>query len=279
MSKHIPLTLSSWTLGDEYTFEQRVKAASQAGFDGIGLRAENYIDAIHSRLRDADLLEILNKYQIKVTEVESITQWADDDMPYEMKYKEQICYHMCRLFDVDHINVFLLEEYPLDYISEKLKSLCLRAGDLKIALEPMPYSGIYDYLDGYEIIKKSGMDNAYLILDNWHWVKADHNYNDILPREISEKVISIQLNDSYKRSYAQDYLRTESMHDRLLPNHGQNNTSGFVEMIKKSGVNPQIISVEVNSDDLLSMGIYKAAKLGFGSTKNVLNKSRPDVLR
>ncbi|WP_416334654.1 hypothetical protein ACKRLN_06490 [Anaerococcus sp. DFU013_CI05] len=49
-------------------------------------------------------------------------------------------------------------------------------------------------------------------------------------------------------------------------------------MIKKSNVNPQIISVEVNSDDLLSMGIYKAAKMAFGSTKNVLNKSRPEVL-
>ena len=278
MSKNIPLTLSSWTLGDECSFEQRVKAASQAGFDGIGLRAENYIDAIHSGLTDDDLLEILVKYQIKVTEIESITQWAEDDMPYEMKYKEQICYHMCRLFDVDHINVFLLEEYPLDYVSEKLKSLCLRAGDLKIALEPMPYSGIYDYIDGYKIIKKSGMDNAYLILDNWHWVKANHNYNETLAKEISEKVISIQLNDSYQRSYAEDFLRTESMHDRLLPNHGQNNTSGFVEMIKKSGIKPKIISVEVNSDDLLNMGINKAAKMSFDSTINVLSKSWPEVL-
>ena len=278
MSKNIPLTLSSWTLGDECTFEQRVKASSQAGFDGIGLRAENYIDAIHSGLTDDNLLDILDKYQIKVTEIESITKWAEDEIPYEMKYKEQICYHMCRLFDVNHANVFLLEEYPLDYVSEKLKKLCLRAGDLKIALEPMPYSGIYDYLDGYEIIKKSGMDKAYLILDNWHWVKADHNYNELLPKEIAQKVISIQLNDSYKRSYADDFLRTESMHDRLLPNHGQNNTSGFVEMIKKSGVKPQIIGVEVNSDDLLNMDIYKAAKLAYQSTINTLNKSWPEIL-
>lgn len=81
MSKNIPLTLSSWTLGDECSFEQRVKAASQAEFDGIWLRAENYIDAIHSGLTDDDLLEILDRYQIKVTEVENITQWAEDDMP------------------------------------------------------------------------------------------------------------------------------------------------------------------------------------------------------
>ncbi|WP_394010603.1 hypothetical protein [Anaerococcus cruorum] len=69
------------------------------------------------------------------------------------------------------------------------------------------------------------------------------------------------------------------MHDRLLPNQGQNNTTGFVEMIKKSGIRPKIMSAEVNSDDLLNMGINKAAKMAFVSTKNVLNKSWPEVLK
>lgn len=40
MSKKFPITVSSWTLGDQCTFEERVKAAKEAGFEGIGLRAE-----------------------------------------------------------------------------------------------------------------------------------------------------------------------------------------------------------------------------------------------
>ena len=38
MSKKYPITISSWTLGDQCGFEERVKAAKDAGFDGIGLR-------------------------------------------------------------------------------------------------------------------------------------------------------------------------------------------------------------------------------------------------
>ena len=41
-----PLVLSSWTLGDQFSFEERVRAAKYAGFEGIGLRAENYADAL-----------------------------------------------------------------------------------------------------------------------------------------------------------------------------------------------------------------------------------------
>ena len=31
MSKKYPITVSSWTLGDQCTFEERVKAAKEAG--------------------------------------------------------------------------------------------------------------------------------------------------------------------------------------------------------------------------------------------------------
>ena len=34
MSKKYPITVSSWTLGDQCTFEERVKAAKEAGFEG-----------------------------------------------------------------------------------------------------------------------------------------------------------------------------------------------------------------------------------------------------
>ena len=45
MSKY-PITVSSWTLGDQCKFEDRVIAAKKAGYDGIGLRAETYVDAL-----------------------------------------------------------------------------------------------------------------------------------------------------------------------------------------------------------------------------------------
>ena len=106
MSKKYPITISSWTLGDQCGFEERVKAAKDAGFDGIGLRAETYVDALAEGLHDQDILDILEKYDMRVTEVEYIVQWAEENRSYEQKYKEQICFHMCALFGVNHINLF-----------------------------------------------------------------------------------------------------------------------------------------------------------------------------
>ena len=113
MSKKYPITVSSWTLGDQCTFEERVKAAKEAGFEGIGLRAETYVDALNEGLFDADILAILEKYDMKVTEVEYIVQWAEDHRSYEQKYKEQMCFHMCELFGVNHINCGLMENYSV----------------------------------------------------------------------------------------------------------------------------------------------------------------------
>ena len=77
MSKKFPITISSWSLGDQCTFEERVRAAKEAGFEGIGLRAETYVDALAEGLHDEDILAILKKYDMKVTEVEYIVQWAE----------------------------------------------------------------------------------------------------------------------------------------------------------------------------------------------------------
>ena len=51
----------------------------------------------------------------------------------------------------------------------------------------MPYSGIPNLQKGWEVVKASGCENAMLILDTWHWVRANQPY-DILTPEIAEKL-------------------------------------------------------------------------------------------
>lgn len=179
MSKQSPITISSWTLGETCLFEDRVKAAKAAGYEGIGLRAETYVDALNEGLTDQDILDILTKYDIAVTEVEYIVQWAEEKRSYEQKYKEQLCFHMCRLFNVGHINCGLMENYSIEYTAQKLKELCGRAGDLIIGVEPMPYSGLPDFDKAYAVVEASGCENAMLILDTWHWVRADQPYRKL----------------------------------------------------------------------------------------------------
>lgn len=277
MSKESPITVSSWTLGDECKFEDRVKAAKKAGFEGIGLRAETYVDALAEGLHDDDILNILGKYDIKVTEVEYIVQWAEDKRSYEQKYKEQMCFHMCKLFGVKHINVGLMENYSVEHTAQKLKELCQRSFPYIIGVEPMPYSGIPDFDKAYAVVKQANVENTAIILDSWHWVRADQEYR-ILTKEEAESVISIQINDAYDRPYAKSILRDESMHDRLAPGTGVKDTAGFVKMIKESGINPKVIGVEVISDEILSKGVEEAAKHNFDNTVKVLKEAWSEKL-
>ncbi len=275
MSKKMPITVSSWTLGDQCTFEERVKAAAEAGYDGIGLRAETYVDALQEGLTDQDILDMLDKYGIRCTEVEYIVQWCEEKRSYEQKYKEQMCFHMCELFGVEQINCGLMENYSVEYTAQKLKELCQRAGKYIIGVEPMPYSGIPDIKKGWDVVRESGCDNAMLHIDTWHWVKwgtpIDVKELEGIP---ADKFCSIQINDVWERSYAPTVLRDESMHDRLAPSAGKGPgigcTADWLKMVKAHGIVPKQIGVEVISDVILAKGVAEAAKITFDGAKEAL---------
>lgn len=279
MSRKNPITVSSWTLGDQCKFEDRVIAAKEAGYEGIGLRAETYVDALNEGLHDEDILAILDKHGIKVTEVEYIVQWAEENRSYEQKYKEQMCFHMCELFGVGHINCGLMENYSVEYTAQKLKELCQRAGKYMIGVEPMPYSGIPDLKKGFDVVQASGCDNAMLILDTWHWVRANQPIDLALLEDIpADKIVAVQINDVHDRAYAKSILRDESMHDRLAPGTGYGDTAAFCRMLREKGVEPKAMGVEVISDAILAKGVAEDAKYNFDNTVKVLAEAWPEAM-
>ena len=147
-----PLVVSSYTLGTEVEFGERVRAAAAAGYDGIGLRAENYWAA---GLGDAAMLAIAEQHGVRILEVEYLTGWgtaADRDAAQQAK--ERTVFHMARAFGVRHLNAGLLEKLPLDVVGEEFAALCERAGpDLTVALEFMPYSGVPDLATAWRIVQ------------------------------------------------------------------------------------------------------------------------------
>lgn len=65
---------------------------------------------------------------MQVTEVEYIVQWAEDNRSYEQKYKEQMCFHMCELFGVSHINCGLMETYSVEHTAQKTERIMRQSG-------------------------------------------------------------------------------------------------------------------------------------------------------
>lgn len=187
---------------------------------------------------------------------------------------------MCELFGVQHINCGLMENYSVEHTAQKLKELCQRAGKWVIGIEPMPYSGLPDVKKAWDVVKLSGCDNAKLILDTWHWVRANQSYDPSILADVpADKVVSIQINDVLARPYAAAILRDESMHDRVAPGTGYGDTAGFVKMIKDKGIKPAVIGVEVISDDILAKGVADTAVHDYDHTKNVLESVWPEALQ
>ena len=244
--RNVPLTISSYTLGTEINFEDRVKIAKEAGYDGIGLRAETYMLAVKQGYSDERMLEILAEHNMKVTEVEYITLWADPNKTIEtpetllQQFKEQTIYHMARLFGVGHINCGLMEKYPAEVHIQAFKELCTRAKELVIGLEFMPYSGVPDLASAWNIVKEADCDNGMLILDTWHWARANMTAAD-LEGVPAEKVVSIQICDVLERRYPDTILRDESMHYRLCPGTGWGDTEGFLRALKAHGIKPRVV--------------------------------------
>jgi sugar phosphate isomerase/epimerase len=267
------LVVSSYSLGIEVSFPDRVAAAAAAGFDGIGLRAENCWDAQSSGLDGAAMAELAAEAGVPVKEVEYITAWGTTtDRDAAQQRKEQAVFAMARTFGVNHINTGLLEKLPIEEIVEAFAGLCDRAGELTIALEFMPYSGVPDLATAWRILQEADRPNSALIVDVWHWARAGMTPQDLAPVP-AERIASVQLCDVQQTPM--DPLRTESLGYRLPPGTGHGDTVGLVRALQQHRVRPDVVAVEVISDELVAAGVDTAAHTVADAARTVLAAANP----
>jgi sugar phosphate isomerase/epimerase len=259
-----PLVVSSYTLGTEVGFAERVRAAAGAGFAGIGLRAENYWA---STLDDEEMRATAQDHGVGILEVEYLTGWGrPEDRDAAQQEKERTVAHMARAFGVRHLNAGLLEHLPEEQVRDAFAQLCARVGDdLTVALEFMPYSGVPDLATAWRVIE--GVPNAGLIVDGWHWARAHQSPADLTPVP-AERIVSVQLCDV--RAEPMSPSRAESLGHRLPPGAGYGDTVGLVRALTEHGVTPLVTAVEVISDELVAKGVDTAATTCADAARAVL---------
>ncbi|MDL2218463.1 sugar phosphate isomerase/epimerase, partial [Christensenellaceae bacterium OttesenSCG-928-M15] len=225
----------------EISFPDRVRVAKNAGFSGVGLRAENYWDAEIAGLSDRDMLDILLENGLRVTEVEYLSGWGGEST-FEQQEKENTIFHMAELFGVKHVNAGLLHYVEKERAIEGFQALCARAAPLVVALEFLPYGGICTIEEASAFIEGAGCENAGLLLDCWHFARSGAGPGSLLKIDVS-KIIALQLADVRQTPYLVSELRKESLHDRLPPGCGHGHNAALLKRLRELGAMPEHVSV------------------------------------
>ena len=70
------LILSHFSLGRFRPFEERVRAAAEAGFAAMGLYIGDYQRLRAEGAKDADLRAVLNHHGLRIVEIEALRGWS-----------------------------------------------------------------------------------------------------------------------------------------------------------------------------------------------------------
>jgi sugar phosphate isomerase/epimerase len=263
-----PLVLSSLSLGTRVSLAKRVAVAAHAGFAAVGLRAENYWDALESGLDDPAIGRILDRHGIEVGELEYLTDWGTEaHRTYAQRRKEDTLFHLARTFGVSHVNTGLLQQLPADVVAEGFAALCRRAGELTVALEFLPFGGVPTLRAAWDVVRDAGEPNGALLVDFWHWRRSGTTLADLEPIP-ADRIVAVQLDDV--REHPMDPLRSETLHWRLPPGRGYGNVAELVDALRAKGARPRVVAVEVMNDDLIASGLDTTAGTLMAASRQLL---------
>lgn len=263
------LTISALTLRTA-DFPSRVRAAAQAGFAGIGLSVDHYLQARASGLTDRDMAAMVAEHGLRIDEIELLKHWARPETHTREELEaDNALLRMAASLGVSRIHAGLFEPHTLPDLVAGFRTVCRRAQDAgaTVGLEFMPFSGIRDLGRVRRVIEEADRPNAGIILDTWHIARA-HTPPGLLESLPAGLVINVQLNDAGPVPFAD--LREEGRHHRLLPGEGRIQLTELLRLLRRKGVQAPY-SVEVLSDELDAHDPAETARRAYGATCRVLD--------
>jgi sugar phosphate isomerase/epimerase len=257
-------------------FADRVRAASDAGFAGLGMMLGDYTAASAAGHSDADLRTIVDDYGICVPEVEFLSGWwLEGDEGAPARENESRLLHMADLFDARHLNIQAgarsLSQADIEDAAGKLAGVCDRAADhgMLVAMEFMGISTITDVAAAGELVRLADRPNAGIALDAYHYFRSTSTEEDL--RSVGgDQVHCIQLSDLLGEG---EWSIEETTQRRLPAGEGDLDLVGLMSVLDEMGaVAPP--SVEILSVDLWELPLAKRASVAYTSTRALLNTAR-----
>lgn len=252
------LILSHFSLGRFRPFEERVRAAAEAGFAAMGLYIGDYERLKAQGASDADLRAVLNHHGLRIVEIEALRGWsatgktgkAGKDRDAYLKAETEVFSMSDALGPGHHVQVIGPYTGTLDDAAQAFAGVCDRAAEhgLAAAIEFLPeMTNIPDAATAMQIVTKAGRTNGGICLDSWHHFRGA-NDDDMLRAIPAERIFTVQFDDGPRQRVDPDYY-TDCTRHREIPGDGDFDLTGFLRLLAEMGVRLPL-SVEVMSTKL-----------------------------
>jgi len=273
----IELIGSYWTLaGDvhphsetEYSpfdFEDRIVAAANAGFAGIGLK-EVDLEHILQRRSLKEMKRIFDDNGIKHVELEFLTDWfLDGEKKKKSDQTKLMLLKTAEALGARHVKIgdFDMHSIPMPHLIESFAKLCAEAANYgtNILFELIVDAMIRTLPETLEMVKGADAKNGGIMIDLWHIVKLGIPYEEVAAIP-SRYLLGVELDDgTFKCPWS---LHEDTVNHRRFCGEGEFDVKGFVNCLLKAGyAGPW--GIEVLSEDLRKKSLKEAATRAFTTT-------------
>jgi sugar phosphate isomerase/epimerase len=253
-------------------FDERVAAAAQAGYAGIGLYAYEW-----QRLRQkegrsaADIRSQVEDHGLAVAEIEALKGWSGPggQPTEECRQFEEIAFEMADELGCRYLQAVGPVEGTAAEVADAFGALCDRAAahDLLVGIEFLPFTNIRDADEARAIIEAADRPNGGYCVDIWHH-KRGANDEGMLRALGGDRVFCIQMDDGTMVPATDDY-RDDCLVNRVPPGDGEFDCAGFIRLMAGMGATCPI-SLEVCSAELWEAPIDEAARRAADGMRAVL---------
>jgi len=265
-------------------FLERLAPVAAAGFSAMSAYPFE-IDLLRARgMPDSEIRLRLDDAGVVIGELDAVTTWLPGHRsPPEMD-AELAAGLMGNTVErlspmaeaIGARSLTLVEFYgarpSLDSAAEAFAAACDVAADhgVLVHLEFLPWTGIPNLTEAWEVVRRADRPNGGLLVDSWHFFRSGSTFDELAAIP-GDRVLYVQLDDA--PAEAEPDLAEETQHRRLLPGEGALDLVGLVRALDGIGCTAPV-GAEVFSDVLVEQPVEDVARRAATATAAVLAAGR-----
>jgi sugar phosphate isomerase/epimerase len=253
-------------------FDERVAAAADAGFAGIGLFVEEYARLRDEEGRKPDAIRAqLDDHGLVLADIETLRGWCGaGGEPTEQCHRlESLAYEMADEIGARYVQAIGSYDGTFEQAATAFGALSDRAAEhgLLVGIEWLPFTNITTAADAQAIVEAASRPNGGYCADIWHHRRGAND--EAMIRALDPgRIFAIQMNDGPMKPNLDDY-KEDCMLFRVPPGEGEFDAVGFVRLLADMGVRSPI-SLEVCSTELWEAPAGEAARRAADGMRCVL---------